>query len=157
MIVVSDTSPLNYLVLTDLQHILPELFERILIPAAVRDELQSAGAPEAIARFMAAAPAWLEIRHVSEVDPKLQHLDRGEREAIALAASLSAGSVLIDERKGRLVARERGLAVSGTLGVLDLAARRGLVNLSEALRRLEGTTFRVSPRLIGLIKARESE
>ena len=110
MIVVSDTSPLNYLVLIDLQHILPELFERILIPAAVRDELQSAGeAPEAIERFMAAAPAWLETRQVSEVDPKLQHLDRGEREAITLAASLSVGSVLIDERKGRLAARERGL------------------------------------------------
>ena len=59
MIVVSDTSPLNYLILIDLQHILPELFERILIPGAVRDELQSAGAPEAIARFMVAAPAWL--------------------------------------------------------------------------------------------------
>lgn len=157
MIVVSDTSPLNYLVLIDLQHILPALFERILIPAAVRDELRSAGAPEAISRFMAAAPAWLEICQVSDVDPKLQHLDRGEREAITLAASLSVGSVLIDERKGRLAARERGLAVSGTLGVLDLAARRGLVNLSDALRRLEGTTFRVSPRLISVIKARESE
>jgi predicted nucleic acid-binding protein len=60
--VVSDTSPLNYIVLIDLQHILPELFERILIPAAVREELQSAGAPEPIARFMAAAPAWLETR-----------------------------------------------------------------------------------------------
>ena len=117
MIVVSDTSPLNYLVLIDLQHILPELFERILIPAAVRDELQSAGeAPEAIERFMAAAPAWLETRQVSEVDPKLQHLDRGEREAITLAASLSAGSVLIDEKKGRLAARESGLAAS--LGIL---------------------------------------
>jgi predicted nucleic acid-binding protein len=156
MIVVSDTSPLNYLVLIDLQHILPELFQRILIPVAVRDELQSAGAPEAIARFMAAAPAWLETRQVSEIDPKLQHPDRGEREVIALASSL-AGSVLIDERKGRLVARDRGLAVSGTLGVLDLAARQGLVNMSEALQRLEGTTFRASPRLIGLIKARESK
>jgi len=156
MIVVSDTSPLNYLVLIDLQHILPDLFERILIPAAVRDELQSAGAPEPIARFMAAAPAWLEIREVSEVDPRLQQLDPGEREAITLAA-LSAGSVLIDERKGRLAARERGLAVSGTLGVLDLAARRGLVNLSDALRLLEGTTFRVSPRLLRLIRARESK
>ena len=155
MIVVSDTSPLNYLVLIDLQHILPQLFERILIPVAVRDELQSAGAPEAIARFMAATPAWLEIRQVAEVDLKLQHLDRGEREAITLAGSLPAASVLIDERKARLAARGHGLVVSGTLGVLDLAARRGLVNLSDALRRLEGTTFRVSPILIGLIKARD--
>src|SRR5438270_3804523 len=98
MIVVCDTSPLNYLVLIDLQHVLPELFERILIPSAVRDELQSAGAPEAIVRFMAAAPAWLEPREVSEVDPKLQHLDRGEREAIDLGMRLSADVVLLDER-----------------------------------------------------------
>jgi len=49
------------------------------------------------------------------------------------------------------------LAVSETLGVLDPAARQGLVNLSEALRRLEETTFCASPRLIGLIKARESK
>ena len=113
MIVVSDTSPLNYLVLIDLQHILPELFEQILIPSAVRDELQSAGAPGAIARFMAAAPAWLETRQVSEVDPKLQHLGRGEREAITLAASLSAGSVLIDEKKGRLVAQWHHVRLHG--------------------------------------------
>src|ERR1700680_1807624 len=114
MIVVSDTSPLNYLVLIDLQHILPELFERILIPVTVRDELQSAGAPEAIARFMAAAPAWLETRQVSEVDPKLQHLDRGETAAISLGMRLAADVVLLDERRGRQAARDRGFAVSGT-------------------------------------------
>ena len=148
MIVVSDTSPLNYLVLIDLQHILPELFERILIPSAVRDELQSAGAPEAIARFMAAAPAWLETREVSEVDPKLQHLDRGEREAIGLGMRLSADVVLLDERKGRQAARDRGLAVSGTLGVLDLADRRGLVHLADAIDRLKATNFRASPRVL---------
>lgn len=157
MIVVCDTSPLHYLVLVDLQHILPELFERILIPEAVREELQSAGAPEPIARFLAAEPGWLETRRVSEIDRTLTHLDPGEREAIALAASSAAGLLLIDERKGRHAARERGVAVSGTLGVLDLAARRGLVNLSDALLRLERTTFRASPRLIRRIKDRSSE
>ena len=148
MIVVSDTSPLNYLVLIDLQHILPELFERILIPVAVRDELQSAGAPEAIARFMAAAPAWLETREVSDVDPKLQHLDRGEREAISLGMRLAADVVLLDERRGRQAARDRGLAVSGTLGVLDLADRRGFVPLADAIDRLKTTNFRASPRVL---------
>jgi predicted nucleic acid-binding protein len=97
---------------------------------------------------MAAAPAWLEICQVSDVDPKLQHLDRGEREAITLAGSFSAASVLIDERKGRLAARERGLAVSGTLGVLDLADRRGLVALAAAIERLTATNFRASPRVL---------
>ena len=46
----------------DLDRIAPQLFERILIPAAVRDELQSAGAREAIVRFMAAPPVWLETQ-----------------------------------------------------------------------------------------------
>jgi len=154
MIVVSDTSPLNYLVLVDLQHILPELFERILIPEAVREELQSARAPEPITRFLAAAPAWLETRRVSEIDPKLQHLDAGEREAIALALATSADLALLDERKGRQSARERGLAVSGTLGVLDPAARRNLVSISDALERLHGTSFRASPRVIREIRNR---
>ncbi len=148
MIVVSDTSPLNYLVLIDLQHILPELFDRILIPAAVREELQSARAPEAIALFMAAAPAWLETRQVSDVDPKLQHLDRGEREAITLALEMSADVVLLDERRGRQAARVSGLTVSGTLGVLDLADRRGLANFSDAIDRLKTTNFRASPRVL---------
>lgn len=146
--IVSDTSPLNYIVLIDLQHILPELFERILIPSAARDELQSGGAPEAITRFMAAAPAWLETRQVSETDPKLQHLDRGEREAISLALRVSADVLLLDERRGRQAARDHGLAVSGTLGVLDLADRRGLARLAEAIERLKATNFRASPRVL---------
>ena len=145
MIVVSDTSPLNYLVLIDLQHILPQLFERILIPEAVREELQAAGAPEPIAQLLAAEPKWLETRRVSEIEPKLQHL----------ALAISADLVLLDERKGRQAARERGLAVSGTLGVLDLAARWRLTNMPDALRRLQRTSFRASPRLIRHILATE--
>lgn len=69
MIVVSDTSPLNYLVLIDSQHLLPKLFKRILIPEAVRQELASAGAPDAIRQFLATEPGWLETQQVSEIDP----------------------------------------------------------------------------------------
>jgi predicted nucleic acid-binding protein len=56
MIVVSDTSPINYLVLIELQDLLPELFQRVLIPDAVRRELQSTGAPDPIRQFLAEAP-----------------------------------------------------------------------------------------------------
>jgi predicted nucleic acid-binding protein len=56
MIVVSDTSPINYLVLIELQDLLPELFQRVLIPDAVHRELQSAAAPDPIRRFLAEAP-----------------------------------------------------------------------------------------------------
>jgi len=55
---------------------------------------------------------------------------------------------LIDERKAALVARQNGLTVTGTLGVLDLAAEKGLVDLNVAVLRLLETNFRVSPPVV---------
>lgn len=152
MIVVSDTSPINYLVLIELQDLLPKLLDRILIPEAVHRELKSAGAPDPIKRFLAEAPEWLEVRSSPEIDPALQQLDSGEREVIALALSTGAESVLLDERKGRQAARERGLRVSGTLGVIRLAADEGLITVTDALDRLGKTNFRVSPRLLNSLR-----
>lgn len=155
MIAVSDTSPLNYLVLIELEDVLPRLFERILIPEAVHRELQDPRAPDLVRSFMASTPDWLEVRSVPDIDSGLRHLDSGEREVIALAIAVRADSVLLDERKGRATARDRGLAVSGTLGVLHAAAQRGFIHVSEALARLETTSFRVTPRLIRGIRQPE--
>ncbi|MBV8545867.1 MAG: DUF3368 domain-containing protein [Acidobacteria bacterium] len=148
MTVVSDTSPINYLVLIELQDLLPALFEHVLIPGAVRRELQSPEAPQEIRRWMASRPHWLEFREVTSTPAELRQLDAGEREAIALAHTTGTTLILLDEKKGRQAARERGLSVAGTLGVIDLAARRGLVSLLDALKNLERTTFRASPQLI---------
>lgn len=144
MIVVSNTSPLNYLVLIDLQHVLPALFGHVLIPDAVLQELRSPGAPLRVKTWLEPVPEWLESRVVSDIPSDVRQLDPGERAVIVLGQSVGATLVLLDERRARHVARERGLAVSGTLGVLDLAARRGLVSISDALDRLGRTTFRVT-------------
>ena len=154
MIAVSNTSPLNYLVLIDLQDVLPVLFGRVLIPAAVRRELEAQTAPEPIRRWMAAGAPWLETRAVSDPSVDLEQLGAGEREAIRLAEETETAVVLLDEKKARRIARDRGLVVSGTLGVLDVAARRGLLDLPAALDRLEQTTFRASPRLLRLVRER---
>ena len=78
----------------------------------------------------------------------LSLLDPGEREAIQLAEQLQADFLLIDERKGRLEAKRRGLTTTGTLGVLLAAGQSGLVDAEKAYRQiLEKTTFRVSPGL----------
>ena len=147
MIVVSDASPLNYLVLIEFQHFLPKLFGRILIPTAVDRELRSPMAPDAIKRFMANPPEWLQVQAPPASEQELEYLDLGEREVISLGLGLSADVVLLDERRGRQAARDRGLAVSGTLGVLDLASRGGLVRLQVALDRLMASNFRASPKL----------
>jgi len=62
MIIIADTSPINYLVLTGFQEILPILFGQILIPEAVLDELQSPATPPEVKQWIANGPQWLEVR-----------------------------------------------------------------------------------------------
>lgn len=152
MIAVSDTSPLNYLILIDVQDILPKLFDRVLVPEAVQHELQSSAAPDPIKRFVASAPSWLEVRVAPQIDAALRHLDSGEREAIALAVAVRAESVLLDERKGREAARAMDLAVAGTLGLIQRAAQAGLLDVVDALDRLQATNFRASQRVLNRVR-----
>ncbi len=74
-------------------------------------------------------------------------LGDGEREAIVLAQELHADIVLIDEGDGRREAQRRALTMTGTLGVLERAAIRGLIDLPRVLARLQSTTFRARPEL----------
>jgi predicted nucleic acid-binding protein len=147
MIVVADTSPLNYLVLVQYQDVLPALFGRVLAPPAVIAELRHPGAPPAVRSWASTPPPWLEVRTPVNVDPDVK-LGPGEAEAISLARELKADVVLIDERKAFTVARECGLFVTGTLGVLAIAAEKGLVSLPEVLAALRRTSFRVSREVL---------
>ena len=94
----------------------------------------------------------IEPHPAPDVPADLMQLGPGEREAIRLAELTSDAVVLLDEKKARQLARGRGLRVSGTLGVLVYGAGRGLLDLPAALDRLEQTTFRVSPRLLRLVR-----
>jgi predicted nucleic acid-binding protein len=119
------------------------LFEEIVIPAVVADELRHPSAPPAVQAWINHPPDWLKVSPVTDVDdPLLKALDPGERASIALGLSLKADLILIDERKGASVARNKGFEITGTLGVLDLAARRRLIDLRDALDRLKRTNFR---------------
>ena len=61
MIVIADTTPINYLVLIGKVDILPVLYGRILIPEAVCEELQHDRTPDAVRAWVQKPPAWLEI------------------------------------------------------------------------------------------------
>jgi predicted nucleic acid-binding protein len=151
MIVVADTSPLNYLLQINCESALPALYKRIIIPSAVLAELAHPDSPKVVSSWLLQLPEWIEVRRTaSQPDPSLALLDPGEREAIQLAQEQQATLLLIDERRGRMEARRRGLATTGTLGVLLAAHQRGLVNAEVLYRQLVTTTnFRSTPELDG--------
>jgi predicted nucleic acid-binding protein len=135
IVVVADTSPLNYLIQLNCQLVLPKLYDRVFVPSVVVEEL---GHPRAAAAvpWLTDVPSWLVVeRVVDTVDPRLARLDLGERQAIQLAERKRADLLLMDERLGVRVAREQGLAVTGTLGVLLQGARRGVDLAAPVLPR----------------------
>jgi len=148
MIVVADTSPLNYLVLISEIELLPALYGNVLIPGEVHRELQRLQTPASVRTWADNLPVWCEVRAVtSSPDPALGELDPGERDAIQLAIESGIDTLLMDEISGRREALRRRLRVTGTVAMLEKAAQRGLVNFREALRRLEATNFRLSPAI----------
>ena len=155
-LVIADTSPINDLILIEHIDLLPRLFERVVIPGTVHSELSSHDAPPAVQRWIANPPAWLEMIDTSHVGP-FAGLHKGESAAIALAESLQSNLLLMDERKGVKVARDRGLYVTGILGLLELAAQHGLLNLAEAFARLKRTSFRSPQGLLDLMLARNAK
>ena len=129
MIVVADTSPLNYLIQIDCDSLLPQLFDQTLVPSGVMQELGHASAPAVVRAWLLRVPAWLEVSLTrAPPDAELAFLGLGEREAIQLAEEKHADLLLVDERKGRLHAARRGLKSIGTLGVLLSAGQRRLLD-----------------------------
>jgi predicted nucleic acid-binding protein len=159
MLIVADTSPINYLILIQHEMLLPTLYTQVIIPPAVLRELEDPETPEPVRTWVSYPPAWFEIRTPEQplAATTFPDLGAGEREAIVLAEELQADFLLIDERDGRRAARSRALAVIGTLGVLEEAAARGLIALASALTRLQSTTFYAPLALLQELLARDVE
>ncbi|MDB9458771.1 DUF3368 domain-containing protein [Dolichospermum circinale CS-1225] len=150
MIIVSDTTPISELAKVDHLNLLPKLFGKVVIPQGVFDELQVGEHPAA---KLVQNLSWLEVVTVDnqQLVRELQQsfkLDLGESEAIALAEEISASGLLIDERAARKVAMARKLPLIGTVGILLLAKRRGLLDsVKDVLDEMQEQGMRISDRL----------
>jgi predicted nucleic acid-binding protein len=153
MIAVSDTGPLLYLSLINCIELLPQLFDRVLIPPAVAHEVSHPSTPAVAARLIESRPDWLHICSVESDPASYPGLGPGEREAIALAVASPADVLLTDDAAARSVAtRKLRIAVSGTIGVLYEAARSGraqwtATDFDSAISRLRMTSFYSSQAL----------
>ena len=121
MLVISDTSTVTALLQIGQADLLPTIFDRVIVPPAVRDELL---------RFHHSLPEFIGIGTIQDqqaADMLERDLDRGEAEAIVLAEESRADYLLMDEKRGRSMAEARGLRVIGLLGLLLMAKKAGKV------------------------------
>ncbi len=144
MIVVADTSPLNYLILIGNVDVIKPLYGRLAIPTVVRNEMLRPEAPASVRSWAMNLPAWVEVHTAQPATSLLsKNLDLGESEAISLALALKAPILIIDERIGRKEAQAHGLRVIGTLGILRDAHALDLLDLGTAIQQLKATNFRI--------------
>jgi predicted nucleic acid-binding protein len=149
--IVCNSGPLIALAMVGRLDLLQHLYQRVLIPHAVLQEVTGAGSGRVGASEIAAA-AWLErIPSGPPPEPLLaQELGPGEAEVIASAYRLHAGLVLIDERRARRIAEQAyGLRVKGSAGILVSAKRAKLIPaVRPLLESMCARGYYLSPRLI---------
>ncbi|MBE9250149.1 DUF3368 domain-containing protein [Dolichospermum sp. LEGE 00240] len=161
MIIVSNTSPISSLAKIDQLSLLEDIYVKVIIPQAVYNELTDIRAGEKVNNALKNAN-WIEIRSVINKQSvrKLElNLDQGEAEAIILAVELNANQLLIDERLGRREAVKLGLSLTGILGMLLIAKKRGFINNVKLVMDdlISQTTFRVGDKLYDRILKEANE
>ena len=153
-IVVIDSSPLIGLAIVDGLAWLPKLFDVVFLPESVKQEVlpgKAARGEQAIAQAIAAG--WLKV-WPETIAPQLEiDLDAGETDCINLGLSHVDGVLMImDERAGRAVAKEKGLRVIGTAAIIGLAKKQGLIPSARVVFEvLHASDFRISAAVINQV------
>jgi len=156
MIVVSNSSPLIALAKIGKLHILRDFFGKITIPKAVRYEVVIKGKGKPGAEEVERAE-WIEVKEVRDklsVEVLKGEIEIGEAEAIVLAKELNADLLIMDESIPRVIAESIGLKVVGSLAILYIARKRGLIkeDFNEIVKELRDKGVRFSDDVIERLK-----
>jgi len=139
-IIISDTSCLIALQNIGLLNLLKDLYQEILITQEVKNE------------FGSDLPDWIIVLEVKNKEKQAEieeRLDKGEASSIALALEIKDSVLIIDEIKGRKIAKSLNIEIIGTIGILLLADKRGLIkDVLSIILRLVNKGFRLSDKLI---------
>jgi predicted nucleic acid-binding protein len=155
MIIISDTTPIISLIKIQRLDLLEKLFGEVLIPEAVFRELttnetfKNEATIVKSSKFIKTSP--IKNKKSLEILQAASGLDDGESEAIILADELKSDVLIIDERKGRKVAQNLGIVITGTVGILIQAHYENMISEEEVkicFEYLKNSSIRLSDSLI---------
>jgi len=154
-----DSSPLIVLQKSDLENVLHELFEEIVVPDAVWQEIL-AGKEDDIAKQKLPFLSWINHGLAANSNQIVEsfNLGKGESEVLNLALETSESRILLDDFAARKSAKALGIPVLGAGGLLILAKQKGLIlSVSEAIERVQKEGLWLSNEIIELIKQKANE
>ncbi len=157
--IIADSSPLIVLLKSDLENILPELFEEILVPEAVWQEIL-AGGEDDLAKQKLPLLNWAKKISTISINEKVKNYDlgKGETEALSLALKISESAVILDDFAARKCAKDLKISFIGTGGLLISAKQKGLISsISEALDKVQNSGLWLSGAVIKLLKEKAGE
>ncbi len=147
--IVSNTTPLISLLKLSRLDILNKLYGVISIPTAVFQEIE-AGKSKKYYNDLSKIE-WIDIVEIQDKQAVkyFLDLDSGEAEAIVLATEINADLIILDEKLGRFHAKHADLNVTGTIGILIKAKKKGLIKeLRPILNELTNKDVWISEKLI---------
>lgn len=158
--VIIDSSPLIGLAIVDGLAWLPKLFDEVFMPESVKQEVlpdKATPGEQGIAQALAAG--WIKVWPKPIASQLEIDLDAGETDCINIGLSHPDSVLLImDERAGRAVAKEKGLRVIGTAAIIGLAKKQGLIPSARAVFEvLHNSDFRISAAVINQVLASLNE
>lgn len=155
MIIISDTTPIISLIKINRFDLLEKLFGEVLIPEAVFRELTTNVTFKKEADIVKTSEfikiLSIQNRKSFEILQAASGLDDGESEAIILADELKSDVLIIDERRGRKVAQNLGITITGTVGILIQAYYENMLSEDEVkicFEYLKNSSIRLSDSLI---------
>ena len=157
--IIVDSSPLIILLKSDLENILPELFEEIFIPEAVREEVLS-GQEDDIAKQKFPLLSWVNRTspQISRKNIEDYNLGKGETAVLNLALEIPEARIILDDHAARKCAKDLQLSFIETGGLLILAKQKGLISsVSEALTRVQNEGLWLSEAIIEILKEKAGE
>lgn len=151
MLVVSDTSPISNLIVIKKLSLLREVFDTIIIPESVNAEINELVKFNVdLSEFINAS--WIRkepIHDMQTYQRLIEVLDKGEAQAITIAHEINPDFLLIDEKKGRAIAKAMGIKTIGLIGILIKAKRENIIHdvksIVDELREI--ARFRISDEL----------
>ncbi|MFM8932751.1 MAG: DUF3368 domain-containing protein [Gemmataceae bacterium] len=151
MILVADSSALIALAAWDALHLLEKLFGKVVVPEAVFREITSPGKGQAdlLHGFLAGKVIPIDPAHPALLDG---FCDPGEAEAMLLYHQLRADWLLIDDKRGRRMARINRITIIGSLGTLLAAKRAGFIReVKSYIDQITAAGIHISSALVTMV------